>query len=656
VFGEIAGGYQHFINAQMRIMADLSMSDITGALDKMSAISQGSFASQPLTGVKKFLEKPKDTAKILKNALLGDSNLSEYTTWKDVNSSFETGLAYGSRAVNKIWDTAVTPLMKTFVGGKKTLSSNDLAKMDYSILEKEMADKGIVNPWAGFNAEAASMFGLSRLEDSPDTSKRIISASNALAATIALRVGELAQPIVNIMSLPILTSLAKAASMPETFMGIQKGTAKVSGVQIMYEGMRASHSPAFAHLGTKAEALGYFTPLVSEANNTLKAVASMNKGAISSIEKALDSRFVEIMSKPADWSESFVRRQTMFTGFVLAKRLYPELGDEGVMIFARDFMDKAVGNFHASQRPVLFQGTLGVALGLFQTYSLTLGQAIYRQLELKNYKAIGVAALTQSGIFGASSMPGFSAVSQAIGNHFSDDNVDLTTGTYRALPDTMANTVLYGLPSLAGTGLNTRGDASFRFPGITGDNIVALNFAKQVTQAVGSIADSLKGDPNQSGRALMQALSLQNMSRPLARMSEVATGYSVTRAGNTVQIPEEVWTPTGVIARVLGTRPLEEVKLRETMHLNTFYGSLDRDARQELTDRLKTGIRNGSLDDDQVEKFSHDYMRKGGTPTGWRSAYNTAIGQTETSGKEVFVNKLKPNNPINYMMNNSIGL
>jgi hypothetical protein len=75
-------------------------------------------------------------------------------------------------------------------------------------------------------------------------------------------------------------------------------------------------------------------------------------------------------------------------GAVLAKRLYPELDDAGVTIFARDFMDRAMGNFHASQRPVFFQGTLGVALGLFQTYMLTFAQQAYRALELKNYKAL----------------------------------------------------------------------------------------------------------------------------------------------------------------------------------------------------------------------------------------------------------------------------
>lgn len=655
VFAEITAGYEHYITSQFRNMADLAMSDITHELSTMSSLNRFGYESQPFTGVKRATDRPKDAASAMKNLLLGNTNLGEYEGWKSVNQSFETGLSMGVNAVASAWEAATTPLTKTFFGGKKQLTAESMQKMDYEKFANELEKTGIVNPYAAaFDAEAAKMFGMSKLTDSADTSKRLVFASNALAATLALKVGELAQPLVNIMSLPILTGLASANKFPDTFLGISKGTAKVNPVQIMYEGQRAAHDPQFAHLGKLWESKGYFNPMVSEVNDTLKASRSFNKGAIQATERLVDSKFVEIMSKPADWSEAFVRRSTMFTGAMLAKRLYPGLDDLGVTIFARDFMDKAVGNFHAAQRPVLFQGTLGVALGLFQTYSLTLGQNIYRHLELKNYKALGTAMLTQSTLFGIGSMPGFQAVSNMIGEHFSDQHIDLTTGTYRALGDDVAETVLYGLPSLAGIGTHTRGDANFRIPGLSGDNVVAINFAKQAAQAVGTVAGSL-GQGNNAGQAFMEALSLQSMSRPLARGAELATGYSITRAGNTVQTPEEVWTTTGIMARVLGTRPTTEVKLREADQLNRFYGAIDREARQSVIKKIKTGIRNSDFDEAKLAEFAEEYFRKGGTPTGWRSAVNTALAQTDTSGKEIFIEHLKPNSPLNYMINSLDG-
>ena len=663
LFGEIAGGYEHYITAQVRNLTDLSISEITDPLRKISDFNQRHISGQPLTEVKRASVAPKDVAAMMRNALLGGSNLGEYAGWQSTNKTFETGIQMASNAVADLWDATVRPLTRTFFGGKKEIDIASVKKIDFKKFSDELDARGISYPWKAFDEEAqkwarmnedtAKGMGFFNLERNPDTTKRIVYASNALAATMALRFGELAQPLVNMLSMPILTGLAIAQKMPETFMGVQKGTANVSGVQVMYEGVRAMHSPHFAALNKRWQREGYFSPMVSEASDIIRATRSFDKGAIAAVENALDSNIVSVMSKPADYAESMTRKAAMNTGAVLAKRLYPELDDTGVTIFARDFMDKAIGNFHASQRPVMFQGTLGVALGLFQTYTLTLGQSVYRHLELKNYKALGKASLTQATIFGGSSLPGFDQVSQAIGDHFSDDNVDLTTGTYRAVGDKMADFVLYGLPSnLPGISpaLSSRGDVQPRLPVINPP--VAYNFVAQTVGVMGQLKAGLDADFPDKGRALAQAMSLQNMSRPVARLSELASGYSITGRGNTVQTPEEVWTFTGIAARLMSTRPLEEQKLRDADHLNHFYGALDRDNREAFTKELRTSIRNGSLTEEKIAKLSDSYLRHGGTPAGWRSAYSTAVGKTETAGKEVFVEKLKPNNPLNYMIDN----
>ena len=656
IFGEIIGGYEHYITSQMRQLADLSMSDVTYTLDRLSTLHTWGTDSQPLTKVKQIVDKAKDPAATMRNVLTGSTSLDEYTGWRDANRSFETILSYGVNTVNKVFESAIKPLSKTFFGKEKTVSLDEMKKLDYQKIAQELEQRGIVNPWEGYDqAMAAEKYAVSKLEDSPDISKRIVYAGNALAATVALRIGELAQPLVNVMSLPILTHLAAANKMPETFLGIAKGTAKVTPVQIMYEGARAANSPVFKHLDEQWMKAGYYEAAVSEVNQTLMQSRSLDKGAIAATERMLDSSIVKMLSRVSDWSESFVRRQTMFTGAVLAKRLYPELDDAGVTLFARDFMDKAVGNFHAPQRPVFFQGTMGVALGLFQTYALTFGQSMYRHLELKNYRELGKAALLQSTIFGTSSLPGFTAVSHLIGEHFSDDHVDFETGAFRALSDPLAESVIYGLPSQLGIGTHTRGDANFRIPGMSTDGIVALNFAKQAVQSVMHVADAVGNADKSVPQAFAEALSLQSMSRPLARGAELAMGQSITQKGNTVSTPEEVWTLSGIAARVLGTRPIEEIKLRNAIHLNSFYGAIDYENRQSLMMDLKTRIRGGVLTDEDVSKASLRYMENGGTPAGWRAAIAKTLATTETDGKEELANKLRPNSPLYYMVNSLDG-
>jgi hypothetical protein len=117
-----------------------------------------------------------------------------------------------------------------------------------------------------------------------------------------------------------------------------------------------------------------------------------------------------------------------------------------------------------------------------------------------------------------------------------------------------------------------------------------------------------------------------------------------------VQTPEEVWTFQGIAARLMATRPLEEQKLRDADHLNHTYGAMDRDNREAVMKKLRTSIRNGTLNDDQINEMAEKYFRNGGSPAGWRSAINTAIARTEESGRETLMEKLKPNNPINYMI------
>lgn len=656
VLAEMAGGYQHYINAQMRNLADLALSDITDTLDNFSAINQSATKGQSLGFVKSITQAPKDAAASMKNLLLGNPSLGEYGGWKSVNSTVEAGLSIAANAVGTAFKLAASPRFPNPFSSKKALSVEDMKKFDYDIFEKELAKAGVVNPFAIYDkAVAIEKYGVSTLLDTPDTSKRIITASNALAATVALRFGELAHPIVNLMSMPILMGLANAKNMPESFLGVQRATAQVPTTQIMYEGVRQMNSPRFAALNAKWEKLGYFEPLVSEASEVLRASRSFEKGAIAKIENALDSTLVNFMSKPADYSEALSRKVVMNTGAALAKRLYPELDDNGVTIFARDFMDKALGNYTASQRPVFFQGTLGVAMGLFQTYMLTLAQGVYRAAEIKDWATLGKAAMAQTTVFGTSSMPGFDPISKAIAANFSDENVDLTTGTYRALGDKAASYMLYGMPSnLTGAAFYTRGDVDPRFPNVLAgvDQIAAANFASQMGEAVYSVGKAVATGDQDTGQAILQALSLQSMSRPLARGSELLSDYSMTRAGNTVQNAEEVWTMTGVAARVLALRPMEEAKLREAQHLNQHYGAMDRDNRQNVVNKLRTAIRNGTVDQERIAEWAEDYFRNNGTPTGWRSAYRNAIAKTEMSGQEVLIDKLDENSPLNYMINN----
>jgi hypothetical protein len=384
---------------------------------------------------------------------------------------------------------------------------------------------------------------------------------------------------------------------------------------------------------------------------------SFESGLATKVENSIDNDFVNLLSKPADWTEGFLRRKMMFTGYTLAKKMYPDLDDNGATIFARDFMDRAMGNYHSGQRPVMFQGTMGVAMGLFQTYMLTMAQNMYRNIELRDFKSLAKGMMAQSTVFGAGSLPGFDMISETIGDKFSEDNFDLTTGTFRALDDRLATAIIYGLPSSMGPALHTRGDISPRIPSPIGDptKIAAVNMVGQTIEFGANVANAVRQNGGDVVNSVAQAMSLQSVSRPLARVSEFVTGYSVSKAGDVYSNPEDVFSFAGVSARVLGARTIMEAKAREGIYLDRTYGRIDREARMAVTGELKKAIRNNTLSDSLYSELAEKFMAKNGSPTAWRQAVNDAVVNSDMTGKENVLNKLRPDSPINYMIDSIDG-
>jgi len=342
----------------------------------------------------------------------------------------------------------------------------------------------------------------------------------------------------------------------------------------------------------------------------------------------------------------------MHTGYLGAKHAYPGIDDTAATLAAMHFADRAVGNYHAAQRPTIFQGTLGASLGLFQTYMLTFAQHIYRGIENRNFRQLSALMLSQAGIFGTKSLPGYNLLSEQIISQFSENNWDLTTGTYRAVGDPTAEMILYGLPSsITGTAFYTRGDVSPRIPSTMGD-IVLLNSARQgyefVTNTISKVSQGWQD--GQITRNFLEAVSLQSMSRPAARWAEILSGSSQTAQGNTVSTYDEVWTPIGVAARAIGARPLTEQVTREAMYLNRFYEARDHENRQRAMARIKTALRGGDLSDELLSSIATEYMRQGGNARGWRSTMNEALIKSNLGERMDLKRKLEPTSPLHYMI------
>lgn len=654
VLSDLANGYEHYIGYGVRSILDASFQDVLQRFDTISHMSQKAFQDQPLNIVQKFIQKPQDPGATLRNTLLGVSDKGEYQTWQSVNNLTNQATEWAIREIGSLVEPVISKTANMLGKGKKGTDA------EYKQLVEQLEARGIPNPFQGMDDHIAmNLYHTQKLSDSPNMTPRILALSNSLAATVMLRFGELSQPFVNAISLPILSSGAMTRKLMKSFNGVDVDpNAKFGVISTMYNGIRYGGSIEGQELIKRGAEIGLFKPIVSEATEVLSQSRNLQPGMTTAVEKALESKLVTFMSKPADASEAMVRKQAFLTGAYMAKEAYPGISKEGQIIFARDFMDQVIGNYHASQRPVMFQGTMGVAMGLFQTYMLTMAQQIYRNIEAKDFKALAKMMLAQTTIFGTRSLPGYQNISSMIGEHFSDQNIDLTTGTYRALPSPIANLVVYGLPSNIGPAITTRGEVQPRVPNFFANgikDIPAINMAGQAYQAADRIISAGFGAGDNVGRAVLEAVSLQSISRPMARISELFTGTSITRHGEPMY-DVKLRNDSGdleyraILSRLMATRPLEEVKAREAYYMKTMYQSMDRAERQKVTDQLKMHLRGGDLNDGVLDKLAEEYMRTG-TPQGWRAALNKAIAQTEQPANTTVRNFLRPSSPLNIMIN-----
>ena len=636
---DIVDGLRARMNAQAGNFLENAMYDVTAKLDAMSYSNTLYSASQSSTGFQKAVKQlsSKDAARDIKAILTGNTQIGGQEFMGYLNKGVSTTLHYAIQATTKAW-SIVAP----------TLPGQ---KVDYAKYTESLRAQGIPDPYAVFNEAARPLLyekaKLSIGNLSPD---RVVNASNALAATMALRFMELAQPLVNMMSLPILMTSTISRSLKVSSINSPGSLMSNGPLAVMFGGIRRmnSNNPLNEKFKRYAVEAGLLDAQVSEVDDVLRQSRFATGGAIGKLEAALDSNFVNILSKPSEWADKQVRKAAFFTGVETAYRTYgPQISDDQVMIFARDFMKQAIGNYSTSQRPMMFQGTAGAAMGLFQTYMLTYAQNMYRHLEIGDYKGLGKTMLAQAGIFGAGSLPGFHAVSQLVGEHYSDDNIDFTTGLYRALPDELSDIIMYGMPSTIGPAVHTRGDVNPRIPtGFT--TLVAPSMIAQATQSMMDVASAVISQDKPTGQAFLEALSTQSVSRPIARLSELASGYSVTGAGNQVAGPEEVWSWQGVLARAFSTRTLREAKAREVDHINSYYGTLNNENRQAVLETLRENIRNDSVTPELMDKLAFEYMRTG-KPQGFRQAVNQAF--MENSNQKIMDLHTKlGDSPLMYML------
>jgi len=493
---------------------------------------------------------------------------------------------------------------------RNKLSTHEQVANIFSEFSKSGLDKGQL-PWANQMEALAQTQAYEKLGDRAGS---VVATNNFLMAGLSLRFIDLSHALVTMLSVPLTT-------MPEAMLT----AGNFAGMKHMMEGVFRAYIPAFRGAMKKIEEAGITKPEVSEANDFL-ANTIANPKLTDRIE---NNPVFHALQKPSEWAEANSRRVAAATAHSIYEANHGAgtgVSGEG-LAFISAFVKRSMGNYTTAQRPALFQGTFGAAIGLFQTYVWTMGQMAFRGIEADSKLPLATLLTAQTASFGLRSLPGYDILNHYVGTHYGNaDNVDITTHIYEgAGKNSTAETLLYGAAStLLNTSLWTRGVVTPRSP-ITVDPTTggvsitpaALSPIMDSMKAIKDIADRVTNGATVPD-SIATALQLQSLSRPIARAADVYMGHSIDQRGGTVDPDAHFKFNLATFARATASRPLHEQLIRDLSYQQSYYNSANRDAKGKLLKALRANIQNGRGQGDALMQ----YMNLGGSVSGFRSALN----------------------------------
>ena len=296
--------------------------------------------------------------------------------------------------------------------------------------------------------------------------------------------------------------------------------------------------------------------------------------------------------------------------------------------YINTFVNRTQGNMIASQRPQIFQGPLGQAIGLFQSYQFNIMQQLLRYVGEGSKKDALTLMGLQGTIYGMNGLPAFQAINQhIIGNASGNTNhTDAYNSIYNIAGKTAGDWITYGVasnflidPDLK-INLYSRGDINPRTVTVVPSNMADIPIVSSWANLLGTIKNSVSSAANGGDiwQTFLSGVEHQGINRPLAGLARVARGageggvsYSTSGKGNVVSAND--FYSLANFARLSGAKPFDEAVTQDAMYRIQAYEAKDKAKRDSLGRAVKSVIANGGEPSDaQMEQFMDGYVRSGG--------------------------------------------
>jgi hypothetical protein len=320
--------------------------------------------------------------------------------------------------------------------------------------------------------------------------------------------------------------------------------------------------------------------------------------------------------------------------------------------YINTFVNRVEGNLIASQRPLMFQGPIGQAIGLFQSYQFNLMQQMFRYVAEGTKKDAAMLLGLQGTFYGLQGLPAFQFINQHVVGTMSGNqkHVDLYDSIYGVAGRDMGDLLVYGLPSnLLRTNLYSRGDINPRqvtvIPTNVADVPIVGAFTKFLTSVHGTVSKIANGGA--VWESMLQGLEHNGLSRPLAGLAQTlqATGpsgkvFSTTNQGSILSSNDLVSWAT--LTRLAGGRPIDEAIVNDGVFRIQAYQQYDRARMKEVAGAIKSASIMGNVPDEHsVITFAKHYAEAGGKQAQFNKYMMNEFKSANTSQAEKISHQLQ---------------
>lgn len=331
--------------------------------------------------------------------------------------------------------------------------------------------------------------------------------------------------------------------------------------------------------------------------------------------------------------------------------------------YVNTFSNRVNGVVRAAERPLAFQGPIGQAIGLFQSYQFNLMQQMFRYVGEGHGKTVAMALGLQGSIYGASSLPAFNLINSSLvgGASGNSDHKDLYSATQALFGKTGSDWIMFGAPSnVLRASLFTRGDTNPRTwsivpnPTNPGDIPFISAFGKVFSSTAAAVSQASGGAP--VWNSFLNGIEHMGLSRPLAGMAQTARAFTnedgkvtSTQANGTILGTNDL-VSWGTLTRLAGAKPLDEAITSNAYFRVQGYMVKDREKREKLGTELKLNLQGGgTVSEERIGEFAQKYVELGGRQKGFNSWMMEQYKNTDRSRAEALARGL--NSPYSrYMM------